>query len=764
MMRRSRTRASHSRTLGFALLLFLAIVSFSAIPLVRDSEVRLTDTFFRLAPPPKFPSSVILVRIDDESLQRYGRWPWSRVQLGRLLSNLSASGASVIGLDVLLSEPQSPEADSVLRDALAASQRTVIAGKIGSFSDGPRWMEPLPLFVEAARAVGHAHAALDNDSVCRRFPPRELTVDGPRWAFAIEVARLADPARTAQFLSFYGVPVLDNAPVSLAQPNLIRVPFRRDRFPSIPAFQVLEGTDLGRLGGHPVLVGFGPTELSDRLSTPLSSELPVPGVEIHAQILDGILTGRRVTDVALWVAALSVLLACVATVWVFQRWHGAIAAACILLLGTVVYAVGFAAFLAVGRILPAGSMMLAVILGPLLVSTGEFVALERSVTQQLRSLGNWLTSQSSGRAEAERSDLSWKLETLQKLQTELGSRYELHKALLESSQDLVAIFDSEGGLLLHNQPFAQLCSSEERTHFTLERLRTLWKETDGSAVAPNGVRSEGEVHLGGELYSVRSVPLPSTTLSPRGGTIVTLASQQVRVERDRARAEALGFITHELRTPLASIQGFAQLMMHAPGSPACATAPETIYRESNRLLALINSYLDVLRLDAGAKPLRHDILDIGEMVESVFDILRPLASDAGMALVTQNQPPVVTVADANLLSGAVLNLVSNAIKYGTPGTDIVVSWAKRDGEVVLAVHNQGGTIAAVDIPRLFDAYYRSPSTESSKPGWGLGLAFVKRIAEKHGGYVRAEGLSGGACFEIHLPADSAVGDPVREGA
>ena len=83
---------------------------------------------------------------------------------------------------------------------------------------------------------------------------------------------------------------------------------------------------------------------------------------------------------------------------------------------------------------------------------------------------------------------------------------------------------------------------------------------------------------------------------------MTLTNLQTRVERDRARSEALAFITHELRTPLASIQGFADLMIRYPGSPDCDGAPETISWESKRLLALINSYLDVLRLDAARSP------------------------------------------------------------------------------------------------------------------------------------------------------------------
>jgi signal transduction histidine kinase len=258
------------------------------------------------------------------------------------------------------------------------------------------------------------------------------------------------------------------------------------------------------------------------------------------------------------------------------------------------------------------------------------------------------------------------------------------------------------------------------------------------------------------LYAVRIVSLPPTRLSPGGGTVLTFTSLQTRVERDRARAEALAFITHELRTPLASIQGFAGLMIQAPGSPDCDGAPETILWESKRLLALINSYLDVLRLDAGAKPVQSDVLELHDIARQVFDILRPLAAGANMRLVLDDAAAVVMVGDATLISGAVLNLVSNAIKYGKPHTDIEVRCFAFSDEAVISVRNQGKAIAATDIPHLFDPYYRAQEVQAAKPGWGLGLAFVKRIAEKHGGSVQVKSEPSGTIFEIHLPAKAAA--------
>jgi signal transduction histidine kinase len=741
------------QTFVLSAILFALVAGISTFPVIRNSSVRIADTFFRLAPP-RARSPVVLVLIDDDSLQQFGRWPWSRELLAQLNSNLAKAGAGVIGLDILLSEPQSPKTDASLRESLQASGRTVLVDKIGAYADGPHWIEPLPEFAQAAAAVGHAQAPLDEDSICRRFPARELSVDGPRWAFAVELARRIDPERASAFLADYSVPFHDDSSAVLtAVPVLIPIAFRPDKFQTISARDVLRGENLDVVRGRPVLVGFGPTEISDRLSTPISKELPSPGVEIHAQILDSILSGHKLHEVSISVEAAALLFVCIFVVLMFQTWHGWPAGGLLVMLGAITYGSVLLIFLKKSYILPAGPFLLAVFIGPLLVYTADFVMVERSVTQQLLGLRSWLASQAKHSAEAG-TDLSWKLQVLQNLQTELGSLYELHKTLLESTQDLVAVFDQKGILLLRNQAFAAGLP-ESLGKLTLAELRAHLQPAEGDLKTIEAI-TEGEAYINKELYAVRFAPMPPTSLAPGGGTIVTLSSLRTRVERDRSRAEALGFITHELRTPLASIQGFAELMMHYPNSTTSAGAPETIFRESKRLLALISSYLDVLRLDAGAKSVSADLIELESLVRQVFDILQPLATAAKMRLVFESKEPIALVADAHLLSGAVLNLVSNAIKYGQPGTDIVVQGEHRAGEVMVSVINAGEPIPADAVPHLFDAYYRASKVEGSKTGWGLGLAFVKRIAEKHGGSVSAESGPSGNSFAIHLPVKTAV--------
>jgi two-component system, OmpR family, sensor histidine kinase SenX3 len=326
--------------------------------------------------------------------------------------------------------------------------------------------------------------------------------------------------------------------------------------------------------------------------------------------------------------------------------------------------------------------------------------------------------------------------------------YEVHKTVLETTHEAVAIFDHQDCLILQNRKFAETFHGQPQ-FMQMEQANARLEWTDEMPSHDENCRT-GEAHVGKELFSVRQVPFPPTTLAPRGGTIWMLSSLQAREERDRSRAEVLGFITHELRTPLTAIQGFAELMMQFPNSPQNARAPETMFRESKRLLALIHSYLDVLRIDAGARlPLLEEI-DVEQLVGHVFGVMRPIATASGMSLAWRGHRATL-FGDAALLNGAVLNVVSNAIKYGERHSEIQVSCVQEGDEVKISVQNLGPPIEERDLPNLFSSYYRGAAAGERASGWGLGLAFVKRIAEKHGGRVTVESGGDGTTFCIHIP-------------
>jgi signal transduction histidine kinase len=263
---------------------------------------------------------------------------------------------------------------------------------------------------------------------------------------------------------------------------------------------------------------------------------------------------------------------------------------------------------------------------------------------------------------------------------------------------------------------------------------------------------ETEVPLGDELWHFYAVPLPWTSFAESGALMLIAEDITARRQRDQARSEALSFVTHELRTPLIAIQGFSEMLMRYPNSPAGAEAPATIFRESNRLVAMINTYLEVLRLDSGARPLRLKKASISAMAGHVEKVVRPLAAAAKIQVKTEiDCDDDLVLCDETLIAGALLNLVSNAIKYGTEGSEVRVRVTSGDKEYAFEVHNSGPAIPATDLQQIFERFYR-PSRSETIPGWGLGLSFVRRICQQHGGSVQVSSDEiSGTSFTFMLP-------------
>lgn len=729
-----------------AVLFLLAAVGWF-VPIAGELQLRIQDSYFRSMPSQGQASSAVLVLIDDQSLQQYGRWPWSREQLAQLIHDVSAASPRVIGLDVLLPEAQSATADQALAESLRSSGNVVLVDKIGSFQTGPHWIEPLPQFAASSAAAGHAMAALDKDGVCRRYPVRELSPDGERWAFGVELARLYDPAATNRFLNAYGLHRADqNSAVTIAKPVLIPISYRRGGFQTISAAEVLQHKRLDVLRGRAVLIGFGPAEISDRLNTPLTGALPAPGVEIHAHILDSILQGRRLQELSTGWTLLLLIPMCPVLVMAFRKWRGWALFLALVGISAAVGAAGYFLFAVASVIVPVVPILLAVLIAPLVTNSIDFILVERRLATQLREMRHWL-AQRDGIEAAQHAGLFWKLSTLEDLQTQLGTLYELHDSLLKATTDAVAVFDDGGRVILQNEQFSALFPTGIGEQLTLPVVYAqLFPKGDAQVLSQ-------EAYVGETLHSVRIAKLPKISLSRGGGTILTLSSLQTRVERDRAREESLRFVTHELRTPLVAIQGFAELMMVFPSAPECATAPETIFRESKRLVALINTYLDVLRLDSGAHPIRRDPVNLDQLIRQVLELLYPLANAANICIHLFSPKLLHIIGDAELLTGAILNLVSNAIKYGTSGTDIEITCQQNDAFVTVSVYNDTPAIPEMELQRLFEADYRASSVRPDRPGWGLGLAFVKRIAENHGGSVSVENARNGITVAIVLPGN-----------
>jgi signal transduction histidine kinase/CHASE2 domain-containing sensor protein len=798
-----RSNQKHLQTRSWLLLnaLLLSVVGLLSLSYpVEELSRRTGDMYFRLRGSQGTSPHVALIVIDDASLERYGRWPWKRSLLAQVVKAASAEHPKALGLDILLSEVEDETNDRQLAKALKDAGNAVLVAKISNSPQGRLWVEPLPLFGQNAVAIGHAQAALGPDSICRSIPIRELSLEGSHWAFALEVARVAsgntleDDGRELR-IGQGKIPTVGmspHAPVAGVEPEPLRllpIDYRGQVAPGeasppfypVSVVDLLDGKAGSQLQGKVVLIGFGSTETDDRIPTPVSDKLPMPGVEIHANLIDAILSGRSLRPLNGWLNLLVLCGFSFSSTWLVLRWpiwRGLVALAALLAVGL---AASYFVFAWMHILVGLGPFLCVALLAGPLAQLQNLVLVDRGLTQGLRQLQTALkTAQPTKKNSLPAAlragirptdgDLHWKVSLLRQLQAELSSLYAFDETLLEAMQEGLAVFSVDGRLIFRNPQWRSFCEKQgwdaraDLDIFAATLCEPGWRDLRNSLTAPQ-VWVDSEVYLGEGLWRLRAVKLKSTSPSDASDLImVVVTDQTARLERDRARAEALGFVTHELRTPLVSIQGFAEYLLRYSKERASSEAAATIFQESGRLVAMINTYLDVLRLEAGARPMGKDTFQVGETVKQVARVIQPIAQASEIRLRTEIVADLPALqGDAHLIEGALLNLVSNAIKFSARGSEVRLRAEVEGDGVVLEVWNPGPAIPPEELVRIFEPFYRRNEQEETTRGWGLGLAFVKRIAEQHGGRAEAWSESGsGTSFRIHLPVTRLILSEVHQ--
>jgi len=785
---RSRNRVKSWLVLSLLLLSLVAALSMT-YP-VEELSRRLGDIYFRLRRPLPTSSSVALVLIDDLSLSRYGRWPWPRSLLARLVRATAAQHAGAIGLDILLTEAEDASDDNDLGKAFREAGNVVVAAKLGG-SPQRLWADPLPLFLANSAGVGHVQAVEDADGICRRVPVSELSAEGPRWAFALEVSRVAKHVVLGQdsgglWLGKDRVWVDGDMPRASGtgwesySPEFLTINFREQYLPGQPnppfvvisAAELLDGKQEPALWKKAVLIGFGATELSDRLPTPVSGQMPMPGVEVHANLVDGLLRGESLRHVSTFPQVLFLVGFSLVSTWLVLRWPGWYGVLLQTTLLFISYGAGYWLFAQTHRLIVFGPVLCVGLLAVPLAQLENLVVVNRGLTRGLRQLRQTLQA---GQAPMELAslrpaeispettgDLQWRVELINQLQSELGSLYAFRQHLLESMQEGLAVFAADGKTLFRNAFWKAFCSKQGwNADLDLVEFGRLLGHPNWANVrerlSGEGLPPESEVYLGGGFWQIRCTRISSNSEGSQWMVVVTDLTS--RLERDRARAEALRFVTHELRTPLVSIQGFAEFLLRYPKATSSHDAAATIFRESQRLVSLINTYLDVLRFDAGARSLRREPILISQMIAQLERVMSPIAEAAEIHIQVHVDSELPSLeGDAPMLSGVILNLLNNAVKYSPAGSEVDLRVTGTDANVIFEVCNPGTPIPPEDLAHLFEPFYRARSAGESTPGWGLGLTFVKRIVEEHHGIIEASSDKSGIRVRLILPATISSGD------
>jgi len=225
------------------------------------------------------------------------------------------------------------------------------------------------------------------------------------------------------------------------------------------------------------------------------------------------------------------------------------------------------------------------------------------------------------------------------------------------------------------------------------------------------------------------------------------------------RSQFIASVSHELKTPLTAIRIFAETlrMDRLKDSQAKTEYLDTIVNESHRLTRLLNNVLDFSKIEKGKRTYRKEPAYLSEIVNAAVQATQyPLKQqDFHLNVHLEEELPDISV-DRDAIGQAILNLLSNAMKYSGESRRIDLRVRKRAGHAVIEVSDQGIGIDPVQQKRIFEKFYRVPSEENQRiPGTGLGLALVFHIVKAHDGHIEVRSVLGkGSTFSIHLPLEN----------
>ncbi len=733
------------------------------------------DGALRLFALPASPQ-IVIVAIDDASLDAIGRWPWRRALHAQAIAQIAAQSPRAMALDVLFGEPDAdyPGDDLLLARAIERAGNVVLpVARRAAQAAGSAVDAPLPLLRSAAAQLGHVQVELDEGGSARHL----FRLEGPRggpWPHA-SVALLCAAGQPQPGCRGSAAPAAG--------------PWMREGRQGVvfgagwPAFVHYSYVDLlkGRLAPDAlrdkyVLVGATAVGLGDMFAAPaVAPASRMAGVELLAHTLNAELAGRRVRTPGL-AASLLFNLAPVMAALVGLVLLGPLGGllACIALALASLLAAALAAPL-LGWELPVAPALVTIALAYPLWSWRRLSAAAQFLQLQMQQLQRQvpLAPQAHAGAAALMGDaLERRIAAVREASARLQ---QLHHFISESLQHLplpTLVCNSGGHVLLANAAAAaHLRRGGDRMlgQPATQLLADLVDPADGQPVvrphtlaeAAGPARAEGRDSAGRDVL----VLCQPHALDGARLWLITLVDLTAIRHAQQQRNQALHFISHDIRAPAASILTLLEMQREFPGQQQPGALLARIERHAQACLSMAQDFVQLA--SAQADQYRHEPVDLADVLHEALDHAWVAAQEHQVALHAQDLPAAAAVqGDRSLILRAIGNVLGNAIKFSPPGGNVHCTLQPQAGHWCIAIRDEGPGIPVQLHADIFEPFKRLPQAGGAHAqrvaGAGLGLAFVRTVMQRHGGSVQLDSAPGqGSSFRLLLP--QAGGVPAGQG-
>lgn len=330
-------------------------------------------------------------------------------------------------------------------------------------------------------------------------------------------------------------------------------------------------------------------------------------------------------------------------------------------------------------------------------------------------------------------------------------------AVLESLVEGVVAIESDGTVAYANQMALQFLGFETNQligqHFATTQQPKCLALLEECQKENTPLSDTLHIKRNGQKYFLDVVAAPT---KQEGGAILVLQDKTSQFKLNEMRKDFIANASHELKTPITIIQGFAETLHDNPGLPAETFESITtkIVRSCIRMTNIIKDLLTLTDVENIPETRLQDC-DMREIVDKCADMVRSVYSTAQVNIVQKGSEPIYFTADPSLIELALRNLMENAAKYSNPPAEITVTLEKQNDQVRLKIADKGIGIPAADLEHIFERFYTVNKAHSRKMGGsGLGLSIVETIIAKHFGKIEVESEMGvGTTFTITLPLD-----------
>jgi two-component system phosphate regulon sensor histidine kinase PhoR len=333
------------------------------------------------------------------------------------------------------------------------------------------------------------------------------------------------------------------------------------------------------------------------------------------------------------------------------------------------------------------------------------------------------------------------------------------EAVLNQMAEAVVAVDATGVVLVVNPALSRLLGVEAasaRGRGYLESLRHSGISELISGVLSGGRNISQEIRIIAReelVFDAHAAPLLDQ--DKLSGALVVLHDITRLRRLEQVRRDFVANVGHELRTPLAAIKGFAETLREGALSDPDNSREflRTIEEHADRLSQLVDDLLDLSAIESGHRAPRMAAVELAPLCRDVIRQLAPRAEEFDVRLEQREMTKLPLVkADRDQLRQILVNLVDNAIKYNEPGGRVEIAAIPLNGAVRVTVCDTGMGIPEIDLPRIFERFYRVDKARSRDAGGtGLGLSIVKHLVEAHGGEITVESRQpGGSSFHFTL--------------